>query len=409
MTDSTNADGETVLAKAWQRFHAAQTEVLGWMTTSPRYAEWPQHRAKAYHTMMEALAMAYNFAVAPRMANPRVQVNTGWFSDFYTLGQNGPDLFYAVMFLDGAQEYRLTGNMGESPLVLFQLLNHLSGHPDSRAISNHDFADFKIGADGSYDIALSAREQPGNWIALDPACDRHFVLVRRFMGHPGDRPATMHLARTSEIAPDHYAADEFDPVAVARRIDTATDFLKYLIKDFNMGLFDFYSGVGGGYNNMAFLPGTITSQVGSPTSNYAMAVFNLAEDEALVITLDPLPDGVYWSFQLGDVWSRSLDFGARQTSLAMSQIKVDADGACRVVVAHRDPGIANWLDTCRRHQGTVVFRNYKATGQPVPDTRLVKLADLAAALPADTALVTTEERAATLDKRRRAYIQLHGE
>lgn len=405
MTDPTSP----ALAAAWQRFHAAQTEVLGWMTGSERFREWPQHRAKAYHAMMEALAMAYTFAVAPRMSQPRLQTNTGWFADMFTLGQNGPDLYYCLTFLDGAQEYRLTGNIASSPLVLFQILNHLSGHPDSQVIGNYDFADFEIAPDGSFDIAISAREQRGNWMRLDPACDRHFILMRRFMGHPADPAPVARLTRTSPIAPDHYDAEEFDEATMARRIDAATAFLKYLINDFNMQLFATYSRVGGGYNNMAFLPGTVTSQVGSPSSNYAMAVFDLAEDEALVITLDPCPDGVYWGFQLGDVWSRSLEFTNRQTSLNMASVVRDADGACRVVVAHRDPGIANWLDTTGRRQGTVVFRNYKTTGQPVPTTRKVKLADLAAALPEGTARVSAHERAATLEARRLAYIELHGE
>jgi hypothetical protein len=405
VTDLTNP----VLAAAWQRFHATQTEVLGWMTASERFQEWPQHRAKAYHAMMEALAMAYTFAVAPRMAQPRLQQNTGWFADMFTLGQNGPDLFYCLTFLDGKQEYRLTGNVGDSPLILFQVLNHLSGHPDSKAIGNYDFDDFAIQPDGSFDIAISAREQPGNWIRLDPECDRHFILMRRFMGHPSDKAPLMHLTRTSPIAPDHYDAEEFDEPTVARRIDAATNFLKYLINDFNMQLFASYSKVGGGYNNMAFLPGTVTSQVGSPSSNYAMAVFDLQPDEALIVTLDPLPTGVYWGFQLGDVWSRSLNFTHRQTSLAMSTVVPDTDGACRVVIAHSDPGVANWLDTTGRRQGTCVFRNYKTTGQPVPTTLKVKLAELYAYLPTTTKRVSPAERAEALEARRLAYIDLHGE
>lgn len=405
MTDLTNP----VLTAAWRRFHEAQSEVLGWMTGSERFQQWPQHRAKAYHALLEALAMAYNFAVAPRMDQPRLQTNTGWFADMYTLGQNGPDLFYGLTFLDGRQEYRLTGNSGSSPLMLFQILNHLSGHPDSRVIGNYDFTDFQVAPDGSFDIAISAREQAGNWMRLDPDCDRHFILMRRFMGHPGDPAPVVRLTRTSPIAPDHYDAEEFDEAVMAKRIDAATAFLKYLINDFNMQLFAAYSKVGGGYNNMAFLPGTVTSQVGSPTSNYAMAVFDLAADEALIVTLDPLPDGVYWGFQLGDVWSRSLNFTQRQTSLNMKSVIADADGACRVVVAHRDPGVANWLDTTGRQQGTVVFRNYKTSGQPVPTTLKVKLADLYAYLPNTTARVMPAQRAAVLEARRLAYIGLHGE
>lgn len=223
-----------------------------------------------------------------------------------------------------------------------------------------------VQADGSFVIVLSAEPQDTNWVALDRECDRHFLLMRRFMAGPHVHPAALKLERISPLADNHYDADEFDEGAMALRINAASDFLRYLIRDFDLKLFTTYIGVCGGLNNMAFLPGTITSQVGSSFSNYAMAGFDLAKDEAPISTLDPLPDGVYWSFQLGDIWSRSLNYMYRQTSLNMAQVVMDRDGACRVVVAHRDPGIANWLDTNGRHQGTVVFRNYKATGQPVP-------------------------------------------
>lgn len=398
-----------VLAEAWQRFHTAQQTVLGWMQDTPRYKDVPQHRAKAYHTLMEALAMAYNFAVAPRMHHPRLQVMTGWQTDFYTLGQNCPDFHYAVLMLDGAQTYRLTGDMGDCPLILLQVLNHLSGHPESKAIGNHDLGDFAKGDGRSFDIVLSADHHNGDWIPLDRDCDRHFILVRRAMNAPTDTPARLNIERISPIPDNHYDAEEFDEATMARRIDAATGFLEYLIRDFNISLFDFYRNTGGGFNHMAFLPGTITSQVGSPSSNYAMAVYDLAEDEALVITLDALPDGQFWTFQTGDVWSRSLNFTHRQTSLTMRQVNVDSDGAFRAVVSHRDPGVRNWLDTCGRLQGTVVFRNYKATTQPVPRTEKVKLADLDRYLPADTARISADERAAALTARRQAYLKLYGE
>jgi hypothetical protein len=219
----------------------------------------------------------------------------------------------------------------------------------------------------------------------------------------------MKLERISDIPDDYYDADEFDEAAMAHRIDRATDFLKYLIKDFNINLYEWYTKTGGGFNNMAFLPGTVTSQVGSPSSNYAMAVFDLGADEALVIELDQLPDGVYWSLQMGDVWSRSMNFTHRQTSVNMHHAAVDTDGGFRAVVAHSDPGVANWLDTTGRCQGTVVFRNYRATRQPVPRTRKVKFSEISDVMPRDTKKVTPEERAAALKSRAEGFLKLHGE
>jgi len=418
---SVHGDANPVLAEAWDRFHAAQAEVLGWMTSSDRFRDMPQHRAKAYHTAIEAVAMAYNFAIAPRMLHPRLFINTAWQTDMYTLGQNGPDLYYATCFLDGTQEYRLTGRFNDCVLILGQVIRHLSGHPDSNVVGNFDFSEFDIAPDGSFEFIVSAREHPGNWIRLDPESRYQFLLFRRFMNDWNDARPEMRLERISPIPDDFYDAEEFDEAAMAARIDMARAFLRYLIRDFNMNLYEWYLGnasqgddrpVEGserGFNRLAFLPGTITSTVGSPSSNYAMAIYDLAEDEALIVELDQLPDGAYWSFQLGDVWSRSLNYMYRQTSISGHHAAVDGDGGFRAVVAHRDPGVKNWLDTTGRRQGTVVFRNYRATRAPVPNSRKVKLADVRDHLPPDTAPFSPEERAAALKARHRGVLALHGE
>jgi hypothetical protein len=425
---SQHGEAHPRLAAAWDEFHAAQSEALSWMTGSERFARLPQTRARAYHVMMEAVAMAYTFAVAPRMTHPRVLVNTVWQTDVFTLGQNGPDFYYGVVFLDGSQEYRLTGNFNDSVLILGQVIAHLSGHPKSDVVGNYDFADFELGEDGSFDIAIGGEERPGNWMRLDPSSERNFLLFRRATGDWNQQPASLNIERVSPLAADHYDADEFDEEAMARRIEAATAFLRYLIRDFAINLYEWYLGnassredgesrtvvgdkgvQGKGFNTLVFLPGTMTSTVGSPTSNYAMAIFDLTEDEALILTLDQVPDGVYWSYQLGDVWSRSLNYMYRQTSLSMDHVARDSDGALRVVVSNRDPGVANWLDTAGRLQGSIVFRNYRATRQPVPQTRKVRFDEVMAHLPEDTRMVTPQERKESLRARHRGVLKLHGE
>lgn len=411
------------LRAAWEDFHAAQSEVLSWMTKSERFRQFPQTRARAYHSLLEALAMAYNFAVAPRMLHPRLFVNTSWQTDMYTLGQNGPDLYYATCFLDGTQDYRLTGRFNDSVLILGQVIRHLSGHPESEVVGNHDFSTFALDANGGFEIIISARPHDGNWMPLDPDSRYQFLLFRRFMRDWGDVAPTLKLERISPLPDDFYDIDEFDEDAMAERIERATAFVKYLIRDFNLNLYEFYlgnaaknnSGIimeGGGtigFNRLCFLPGTITSTVGSPMANYAMAIFNLAEDEALVLELDEFPDGVYWSFQLGDVWSRSLNYMYRQTSINMAQAKADSDGGFRAVIAHRDPGVANWLDTTGRRQGTIVFRNYRTSREPVPKSKVVKFAQLGEHLPADTPRTTAEARALALKHRHQGVLKLHRE
>ena len=103
--------------------------------------------------------------------------------------------------------------------------------------------------------------------------------------------------------------------------------------------------------------GKIDVPRGLQLSQFGFCFYDLAPDEALVIEGD-VPDARYWSLQLyGMHFFRGLDL-VRPTSLNHTQATVDPDGRLRVVVAHRDPGLANWLDTTGRPVGLVNYRHF---------------------------------------------------
>ena len=54
------------------------------------------------------------------------------------------------------------------------------------------------------------------------------------------------------------------------------------------------------------------------------------------------------------------------------------DGSVTIVLAHRDPGVANWLDTAGHRLGTLCFRWVGAKETVHPRTRVVKVGDLRA-------------------------------
>ena len=135
---------------------------------------------------------------------------------------------------------------------------------------------------------------------------------------------------------------------------------------------------------------------------YGGGWWNLAEDEALVIECEA-PRASYWSIQLyAFPWFESLDFANRVSSLTGHQIHVDDDGRFRVVVAPRDPGVQNWLDTEGRRDGLITYRWVFTQTSPAPSTRVVKRAELRAALPANTPVFGEAERRAQVAARQRA-------
>jgi hypothetical protein len=88
----------------------------------------------------------------------------------------------------------------------------------------------------------------------------------------------------------------------------------------------------------------------------------------------------------------SMDYLYRPVTYTPSRTTVDADGKVRIVLAHDDPGVHNWMDTQRFERGHLTYR-HMLDGHPVPlHARLVRSTDLDAALPADTARVTPRER-----------------
>ncbi|MET0660543.1 MAG: DUF1214 domain-containing protein [Steroidobacteraceae bacterium] len=398
------------LTQAWAGYHATIEEMRRLTEATTRFQQCAEQRAKAYHTLMEVQAMAYNFVIAPRMEHPRIYRNCGWQTDIYTLGQTSPDIVYGVLSVDGRQTYRLSGRMGDITLVLLQVFNGMLGEPGFRTVGNYDWGDFSIGPDGRFEVMLSPDPQPGNWIKLDASVECQFVMIRRVLVDWHGDAGEWHIERVSPLPDDFYAPDEFDEARMAARIVRATHFMRHVVEAFNIGLYDMYFNAAGKRKNVTTLmPGTETSEATSPSSRDVFAVFELADDEALLIEMNGIPDGRYWSFQLGDVWSRSIDFSHRQSSLNQREIAVDDDGKVRIVIATRDPGIANWLDTGQRHEGTLVFRNFRARTSITPTVRKIRFAEIESQLPPETKRVSSAERRRALESRRLAQLKIHGE
>ena len=81
------------------------------------------------------------------------------------------------------------------------------------------------------------------------------------------------------------------------------------------------------------------------------------------------------------------------SSINQHQAVRSSDGRVRLVVAHGDPGVPNWLDTGGHAIGLLTFRWFWPNSDPSPVTRVVGLDELASVLPADTPKVDARQRA----------------
>jgi len=111
-------------------------------------------------------------------------------------------------------------------------------------------------------------------------------------------------------------------------------------------------------------------------AHYSMAPFFIGPDEALVIT-GRWPTCRFANVCLWNRFQQTLDYRSRSVSLNRAQTVLEADGSFRMVLAHSDPGVPNWLDTEGNPFGLVFWRYFLVDGAvETPQATVVKLAEL---------------------------------
>ena len=136
---------------------------------------------------------------------------------------------------------------------------------------------------------------------------------------------------------------------------------------------------------------------GMSTNLYAGGVFELEPDEALIVESTVRLPPQYFGFQLGNLWGESMEYANSLGSLNGHQAEADPDGVIRLVVAHRDPGVPNWLDTTGHREGFLTPRWAYSETPPTdqwPTITATKVAfdAIREHLPETTRRVSPEER-----------------
>jgi hypothetical protein len=318
--------------------------------------------------------------------DPVLSVQRASTDDVLTWGMECPDCLYTRATLRGGEHYRLIGNRGTARYVGLQTMNGIA------STANALVDELTVAGDGSFEVALSAEEQDGNWMRIE---GQHPTLTVRHFFYDWDTetPSSLRLERVGGPA-------KRDPVTVDPDVTVPRQLVA--LGDFVHDNLDFFLQFGAAPPANGFLPPIDRTAIGAAAENKpVIGRWELEPDQALVLEVEP-PQGVYWSFSLGNPWWETIHYGRHQSSLNAHQAVVDPDGRVRVVVCRPDPGIANWLDTAGFSNGAMILRCVRTSTAPIPNCRIVALDDIDSVLHPDTARITTEERASVLERRRRA-------
>jgi Protein of unknown function (DUF1214) len=310
--------------------------------------------------------------------------------------QPNPDDTYFLAHIEGTGTYRVSGDRGSVHLLTATLTNKMMGVDEQLAPL---LAEYDIGAmaapHGKLDLIFSATKpagHSGHWLALDPRA--RFLMVRQRSydwGAEGD--ARLAIERLDDVP----AQGRMSAGDIATRVAGVTAFAERLSRFWLGHQQRLRETVP--VNTIRFSP--FANQGGVRVQAYWEAIFEYEADEVLILESELPIKRPYWNVQLNDTLFNTIDYVWHQSSLNGHQAKVDADGKFRAVIAATDPGVANWLDTMGHLSGTVIGRWYDCDSQPMPVLKRVKLADLAAHLPPDTARVSTADRKATVHARAR--------
>jgi hypothetical protein len=296
--------------------------------------------------------------------------------------------------VDARYTYRITGEMGACEDFILTVKDGDMHEGATGILREVTAAELGLGPGDAIDIVLSATEHPGHWVELDARAT--MVNVREYYFDWQPRPPallTIECLETRGIAPE-----PLTPVDLAAMLDEAASTVEHSITYWNEWVANLRRELG---VNAVCPPRDTKAEGGSSKIAYGFGFPQLGEDEVLLVEAD-VPDAAYYDFQLYSLaWFESLDFTNRTTSLNHTQLTPGPDGRLQVVVAHRDPGVPNWLDTEGHRDRMITYRWIKPVTQPVATSRVVPFADLRDALPAGTRTVTPEQRRDELAARQR--------
>lgn len=378
-------DGEAPdLSAAWAHLQERLTAAEQLVRSTPVNKNRRDYGSGMRHLMV-LLAVGTDMALRVD-PDPVLAVNRASMDDIVTWGLECPDCVYLNASLRAGETYRLFGNRGTARYVGLQTMDGIA------ATFNCLVDDLEVDADGSFEAILSTDEHDGNWLRL--AGDHPTLTVRNFFyDWDIEVPATLRIERVGdEVVPRDRAVDL--DVSVSRQL--------YALGEFVYDNLKFFLDFGAMAPANGFIPPMDMTEMGAAAENRpVIGRFELEDDEALVLEVQP-PKGVYWSISLGNPWLETIHYGRHQSSLNGHQAIIDADGIFRAVICATDPGVANWLDTAGHSNGAMLLRCVRTENATVPNTRVVKFDDVLSALPVDTTMITSDERARIIDARRRA-------
>lgn len=278
------------------------------------------------------------------------------------LGDN-PDALYYTAPVSPECTYRVTGNMVGAAYLSFTVEtgSEEGGYSDQTAgVLNNE--QFDVGPDQQFEIFLGGERRPRNWLALPPGASE--VIVRCYFeeAEPVAADQNRMVPLSIEALGSVSAPPPWDDASVAAGYRRVARFVRSRTLEQSKP----------GERVQPSWVSTTPNQFPAPETPgdfafaafdaaYSMAPYALGPEEALVIT-GRWPQCAFANLSLWTRYLQTYDFAHRCVSRNRANTTLEADGSFTMVLAHQNPGLANWIDTEGRPFGMMFWRFFLPKG-----------------------------------------------
>ena len=293
---------------------------------------------------------------------------------------DNPDAIYFEAPVRQGLVYRVRGNMAGAVYVSITVeTGPRDGTMGTGTCGVINDTMFDVAKDGSFEITLGGPEQPRNWLSLAENANR--ITTRHYFEEAGTaaaddlRPVPLSI---EVVGGKQKPVETPNDASIAQGIRRVAGFVRARTLGMppmaNREQPAFVSKVPNEFPKPV-KPGGMG--LAAFDAAYSMAPYVIGPDQALVI------EGRWPECRSGYVclWTRhqmTYDYVNRQVGLNRKQTKLESDGSFRMVIAHSDPGVPNWLDSEGRLFGIVFWRFFLPEGDiETPRAKVVPLAEVA--------------------------------
>ena len=260
-------------------------------------------------------------------------------------GDNADTIYYDAP-VSPRRVYRVRGNRAGAVYVSITVeAGAVEGRFGSHTAGAINDTEFDVAADGAFEIIVGGPPRQKNWLGLPADATR--ITTRHYYEEELPRAAdtTPGIRLSIKVMDEGPLPPPYSDASVAAGVRRIINF----VETRTLGM-----GKPGTREQPAFvskIPNVFPPPVkpgdfalAAVDAAYSMCMVMLGPEEAMVIR-GRWPTCRFANLSLWNRHMQTFDYSHRRVSLNRKQTQLEPDGSFRMVIAHRDPGVPNWLDT----------------------------------------------------------------